>query len=347
MEAFLPGGGGSRLFLHSPGSDGALTRIAGRSGLTFGADASPDGRWLAYGLPYVEGNGGRVELFLLTPGEEAIHVATDGDFSRTPAFSPDGRSLAYASGSSEDLDLFLYTMDNGANRVLVDDAGRAFHPAWSPDGRRLAFSSYDGDAELYMLDVATGVVTPLSDNEAHDDAPDWSPAGGQLAFLGPRRRPGLVRPRSGLGTGPSPHGHGWQRDGAPLVPRRAEARVSHPSTTTDGTRSTRSTPAAERRDPSPTTHCPSSPSAGSAAWTPAFETGLRSSLFADDALVEAPSDWRPGGRRPNPSATGSPMCRRCCSCPLQRLILTGNPLSRESLDIHVPAMRAQGTLVSL
>ena len=33
--------------------------------------------------------------------------------------------------------------------------------------------------------------------------------------------------------------------------------------------------------------------------------------------------------------------------PLRQLILTDNPLSRESLDIHVPAMRAQGTVVTL
>ena len=273
-------------------------------------------------------------------------MATDGDFSRTPAFSPDGRSLAYASGSSEDLDLFLYTMDNGANRVLVDDVGGASHPTWSPDGRRLAFSSHDGAAELYMLDVATGVVTPLTDNEANDDAPDWSPAGGQLAFRSDRDgdldlyvfelASGQVRRLTEMaGNETGPH---WSPDGERLV---------FSSVHDDGRYALHEIDAGggEARP-----LADGSLSIAAVGWIgrldPAFETGLPTSLFADDALVEAVrlaigrEPFEPLGNR---ISDVSPLLQ----LPLQRLILTGNPLSRESLDIHVPAMRAQGTLVSL
>ena len=228
VETFLFPDGSAEEFLHSLGPEGALTRISGRRGTTHGLDVSPDGRWLARCLSPTEGTSGVSLLLLLTPGEVATRVATDGDYSITPAFSPDGRSLAYASGSLEHGDLFLYTMDNGTNRVLVDDVGRASHPTWSPDGRRLAFSSYkgDGDTELYMLDVATGLVTPLTDNEAHDVAPDWSPEGGQIAFRSYRDgdsdlyvlelASGQVRRLTDM-AGP--------RGEPSLVPRRGEARV--------------------------------------------------------------------------------------------------------------------------
>lgn len=217
------------------GPDDALTRITGRRGLTLGVDVSSDGRWLARCLWPTGDPSGVTFLLLLTPGEVATRVDTDGDWSITPAFSPDGRSLAYASGSLEHTGLFQYTMDSGEGRVLVNDVGRASHPTWSPDGRRLAFSSYEGDsdAELYTLNLSTNVVTRFTYSEAHDDAPAWSPAGGQLAFRSDR----------------------------------------------DGNRIS---------DVSP--------------------------------LLELP---------------------------LRQLSLTDNPLSRESLDIHVPAMRANGTLVSL
>ena len=140
VETYLFPGRSGGLFLHSLGPDGALTRITGRKGLTRGADASPDGRWLAYSHRHGEENRPGFGLFFLTPGETSTRVAADDSDSIMPAFSPDGRSVAYASGSPEDRDLFLYTMNSGANRVLVDDVGRVSHPSWSPTGGQLAFA---------------------------------------------------------------------------------------------------------------------------------------------------------------------------------------------------------------
>ena len=278
-----------RSFLHSLGSGGGLTRIAGRGGLTLGEDTSPDGRWLAYDILVVEESRGRFDLLLLAPGEEAVRVTTDGADSITPAFSPDGRLLAYASGSTDDLDLFLYTIDDATSRLLVDDAGSASHPTWSPDGRRLAFSSYEGDddAELYMLDVASGAVTRLTDNGAHDDAPDWSPDAGQLAFRSDRDgdldvyilelASGQVRRLTDMaGHETEPH---WSPDGERLVfsSLHGDGRYAlHEIDVAGG----------EAR---PLTD--DSLSTVALGWVgrlaPAFETGLEGSLFADDALAEA------------------------------------------------------------
>ena len=252
-------------------------------------DVSPDGRWLARCLLPTGGTPGVSLLLLHTPGEVATRVDTDGDWSITPAFSPDGRSLAYASGSLEHTDLFLYTMDSGESRVLVNDVGRASHPTWSPDGRRLAFSSYEGDsdAELYTLDLSTNVVTRLTYNEAHDDAPAWSPAGGQLAFRSDRDgnldlyvldlASGQVRRLTDLaGHAAWPH---WSPDGERLVfsslgggerfgLHEIDAGGGGARPLADDDLSFYATGWIGRLDP-------------------AFGTPLRSGLFADDALDEA------------------------------------------------------------
>ena len=289
VETGLESSGRGGNVLYSLGPDDALTRITGRRGLTLGVDVSSDGRWLARCLWPTGDPSGVSFLLLLTPGEVATRVATDGDWSITPAFSPDGRSLAYASGSLEHTDLFLYTMDSGASRVLVNDVGSASHPTWSPDGRRLAFSSYEGDsdAELYTLDLSTNVVTRLTYNEAHDDAPAWSPAGGQLAFRSDRDgnldlyvldlASGQVRRLTDLaGHAAWPH---WSPDGERLVfssfgggerfgLHKIDAGGGEARPLTDDDLSLYATGWSGRLDP-------------------AFGTALRSGLFADDALDEA------------------------------------------------------------
>ena len=51
-------------------------------------------------------------------------------------------------------------------------------PAVSPDGRKVAFSSNrNGYWDLYILDLATGIVERLTDSLAYDGAPSWSPDG--------------------------------------------------------------------------------------------------------------------------------------------------------------------------
>ena len=60
-------------------------------------------------------------------------------------------------------------------------------PGWSPDGRSLALTlSKDGNPEIYVLTVATGVLQRLTRHAGIDTEPTWSPTGQQIAFVSDR-----------------------------------------------------------------------------------------------------------------------------------------------------------------
>lgn len=67
-------------------------------------------------------------------------------------------------------------------------------PSWSPDGRSLAYdfaspstgatrAALPADAEIYVMDLATGSRRQLTDNKVADVEPDWSPDGSQIVFV--------------------------------------------------------------------------------------------------------------------------------------------------------------------
>ena len=82
---------------------------------------------------------------------------TDGVWDRDPAWSPDGRKIAF-SGYPEELNFEIYVMDaDGKNQTRLttwspDNFGGDTHPSWSPDGQRIAFVSQK-DLDLVMDDI--------------------------------------------------------------------------------------------------------------------------------------------------------------------------------------------------
>lgn len=72
-----------------------------------------------------------------------------------PAWSPDGRRLAFTSTRDGNAEIYVMNADgSGQTRLTVND-GLDAGAAWSPDGRRLAFTSdRDGNDEIYVMPVA-------------------------------------------------------------------------------------------------------------------------------------------------------------------------------------------------
>jgi len=106
-----------------------------------------------------------------------------------PAFSPDGKQIAFAwdGGAGDNIDIYVKPIDAGAPLRLTTDPGIDRSPTWSPDGRYIAFSRFSGSEKSISIVPAQG--GPERKLYSRDwGFPGfvevaWSPDGKLLAYL--------------------------------------------------------------------------------------------------------------------------------------------------------------------
>ena len=105
----------------------------------------------------------------------------------SPAWSPDGKYLAYVSFERNNSSVFVQNIRTGERNEVASHRGINSAPAFSPDGGRLALTlSRDGDAEIYVLHLSTSSLQRITRNRAIDTEPNWSPDGSKLVFTSDR-----------------------------------------------------------------------------------------------------------------------------------------------------------------
>jgi TolB protein len=148
---------------------------------------SPDAQRIAF-TQLGEGRGG---IVVQTLSNSATFVAPGSQtaLNITPAFSPDGRTLAFAHSDERGTDIYTANVTERccAQRLTVGRYADNLSPTFSPDGRRIAFiSTRAGPPQLYVM-AADGtdqeLLAPFDFGATgSSNAPEWSPDGANVVF---------------------------------------------------------------------------------------------------------------------------------------------------------------------
>jgi TolB protein len=121
-------------------------------------------------------------------GENPHIVMQSNEPLMSPAWSPDGQSLAYVSFEDKLPSIYVQFLKSGERHQVSARAGVNQAPAWSPDGKKLALtlSTRDGNLDVYVLDLATQALTRITDDPGIDTEPQWSKDGRTIYFTSDR-----------------------------------------------------------------------------------------------------------------------------------------------------------------
>lgn len=166
------------------------------------AAAAPSGGAVVYSKSTLVEGEAKGGLFAVRGGR--LNQLTDDPTDTEPAFSPDGRTIAFVRGG----DLFSVRPDGSGLRHLTSGVALDSTPLVSPDGKRVVFerrSSAGGQADLHVVRVLGGGLRALTRGQEDDRQADFSADGRLVVFVrdsegGANRRDDLysIRP-SGAG----------------------------------------------------------------------------------------------------------------------------------------------------
>ena len=111
--------------------------------------------------------------------------------ARQPAWSPDGKTIAFFGYRDGGYDLWAIAPDGSNQHKLTWGAFDDREPVYSHDGTRIAFSSDRGDAlgsdyNIWILDLRSGALRQMTKDPGNDYMPTWSPDDKEIAFTSTR-----------------------------------------------------------------------------------------------------------------------------------------------------------------
>jgi tricorn protease len=158
----------------------SLPRFAKGKKFIRGGSVSPSGARAAIEF--------RGEIFTLPreKGDDRNLTNTPAANERWPAWSPDGKSIAYFSDRSGEYQLYIADQDGkGTPReIKIHGAGAYAEPKWSPDSKKISFS--DNSRSIFVVDVPTGELAKVSSDVMYGPVRilnhAWSPDSQWLAY---------------------------------------------------------------------------------------------------------------------------------------------------------------------
>jgi len=125
---------------------------------------SPDGNYLVFASDRPLDNQldhevssfeyGQYHLFRMNVQTGEITNLTSGlGQDRDPAYSPDGKRIAYISDRNGIHNIYVLNLETGEDVAVTDILTGASHPSWSPDGDKLVFASFNnGGFDIYLME---------------------------------------------------------------------------------------------------------------------------------------------------------------------------------------------------
>jgi TolB protein len=157
-------------------------------GADFDVDVSPDGQRLVFSSTR---HSLQPDLYLKSiDGVAVTQITSDPAADVQPSFSPDGKTIAFASNRAGNWDLWLISADSGRATQITRSPWHEVHPSFSPDGRQLAYCMFNGRADQWEL-----WVLQLDRPDARRMIgvglfPKWSPRGDSILYQRARERGG-------------------------------------------------------------------------------------------------------------------------------------------------------------
>lgn len=101
----------------------------------------------------------------------------------SPAWSSDGKKIAYVTFASGRSELVVQTISTGVIENVINFPNHNGAPAFSPDGKKLAFSlSKTGSLNLYVIELVSGKILQITSNRHNNTEPSWFPDNQNLAY---------------------------------------------------------------------------------------------------------------------------------------------------------------------
>jgi dipeptidyl aminopeptidase/acylaminoacyl peptidase len=145
---------------------------------------SPDDREIAYVGPGLKISVARAD------GSGARKLTSGLDRQASPAWSPAGDRIAFASDRGDDWDIWSIRPDGTETQRLTDRPVDETLPVWSPDGNQIAFVRETGtafaEALLWVMGGEGGFERPVGDDAHAFSQPAWSQDGKRVVFASGR-----------------------------------------------------------------------------------------------------------------------------------------------------------------
>ena len=180
------------------GSETLPLRIDTSAAPTIGPAWSPDGKQIAFSRQESD-TAAVCHIYVMDADDSstvtmfATQPKSNGVCDTDPAWSPDGKQIAFASNRTGNGDIYAVNVsraDGGMNqpRRLTDSPDEDDQPSWSPDGTEIAFTRMvDADmginTDIYKVDADGSGETRLAHHRDSEHTPTWSPDGDQIAYV--------------------------------------------------------------------------------------------------------------------------------------------------------------------